>query len=737
MIRRTSYLPLWLEAVALLVARLSYRVRAFETGLVPVSGGAVVVANHLTYMDVVILQLACPRRLRFVAYAGPGIGGFLNWVYSTAGVIRIRPDRVTQGLRAAVAAAEGGDLVCLFPEGQISRTGHLMALKEGYRLIARRAAVPVLPAAIDGLWDSVFSFAGNRFLWKAPRLKRTEVRVVFGAPIAAAECDGARLRRALLDLGAEAFSRRPVLRRHLGREAIRSLARRPGAVVVIDRTAERRPVTSAQLLALAGILARRWRSIPERRVGIVLPSSAGAIVANLAVVCAGKIPVNFNFTAGRRSLEASLRASGVRTVITAAAMRERLPEFPWPESTLDLRAEIAAAGGPWAMLPWLGAAWLLPNQWVAALFRLPSESDDAEAALLFTSGSAGDPKGVVLSHANLLANGAQISSTSILPPTARLLACLPIFHSFGFMVTLWYPLLRGCSVVTVPSPLDTRRMIDAIKEEGVTVLVAAPSFLRPFLKKAAASELRSLDLVVAGAEKLPGELHRAFLEAFHIDILEGYGLTETSPVAGVNHPNPPLATGTSQPQVGKRLGTVGRLLPGITARIVHPESGAELSAGETGLLCFRGPNVFEGYLGEDGRAVSALRKGWFVTGDLAHFDTDGFLTIAGRLARFSKMAGEMVPHGLVEQRITEAFGIDSGEGPQIAVTAIPDIGKGESLVVLTTVEMMPAVLRERLANAGLPNLWIPRLVIRLERIPVLATGKLDLAGCRNAALSAQ
>jgi acyl-[acyl-carrier-protein]-phospholipid O-acyltransferase/long-chain-fatty-acid--[acyl-carrier-protein] ligase len=730
-------MPFWVAVPVWLLARLLYRVRVLGARNIPRTGGAVVVANHLSYVDVVVLQLACPRPLRYMAFRGPGTGRFFGWIFRTAGVIEISASRPSQWLRDAVKALERGDLVCVFPEGEISRTGQLMTVRKGFELMARRARVPVIPAAVDGLWGSLFSFSGNRYLWKAPRLLPTPVCVAFGKPIPFARADPSVARKAILGLWADAFGERPVLRRNIGREAVRSLARRPGAPVIVDRTAGRRVVTAAQLIAAAAVLARRLRkTVPEKRVGIVLPPGAGVAIANLAIVCAGKVPVNLNFTAGRASVEACIADSGVRTVVTADAMRARLADFPWPARTVDLRAELGAAGGPRAMIPWIAAAWALPSRWVSALVGFADSAGPEEAALLFTSGSGGSAKGVVLSHRNLIANCAQISSVSIPTDSGVMLGCLPIFHSFGFTFTLWYPFLRGLNLATSPSPLDTRALIDCIREEKVTVLIGAPTFMRPILKKATAADMRSVELTVTGAEKLPEDLRRGFLEKFHIGILQGYGLTETSPVSNLNQPDPPVTTSTADEQVGNKAGTVGRLLPGMACRIVDPETYSEVADGETGILLLRGPNIFSHYLGEAVPGAS-LRDGWFVTWDLARVDEDGFVSIEGRIARFSKMGGEMVPHGAIEQKLSESLGVDPGEAQAVVVMGVPDEAKGEMLVVLTTIEITPSAMREHLSKAGFPNLWIPRMVHRVAAIPMLGTGKLDLAACKRLATEAR
>jgi len=733
---RRTYLAWPLEIAVGAVAKCLYHVRTIGREHVPARGGVLLLPNHLSYIDAVLLQLASPRRLRFVAIEKLKHHWFFDWVLHHSGALLVSPLTPLANARRVIKALRAGEAVCLFPEGAISRTGQLMGIRRGFEVIARRAGVPVVPVAHDGIWGSVFSFSGNKYLFKSPRLLPTPVCMCFGRALRPEEANAARVRRELLDLGAVAFNERPVLQRHLGREVVRSLAKRSRHVEIVDRTAERREVTAGRLLGVAAALSRRLKAtVPGRRVGIVLPPGAGGTIANLAVVCAGKIPVNLNFTAGRGAVESSLALAEITTVISADAMRGKFPDFPWPEDTRDLRREIEVVGKGW-ILTWLMAVWLLPNQLIPTLLGLPRHGGDEEAGLLFTSGSSGEPKGVVLTHRNVLANCWQISSLSILPDTARVVACLPLFHSIGSTVTIWYMMLRGCRVVTVPGPLDTRKIVDAVRDEAATVLIGAPSFLRPLLKKAEPGELRSLELVVSGAEKMPIELYDAFMEQFHIEILQGYGLTETTPVTNVNQPNPPVTTFTAEHQPGKHLGSVGRLLPGLTARIMDPDTKEDLPLTATGILLLRGANVFGGYLKDAEKTAAVFRDGWLVTGDLGRFDEAGFLHIEGRLSRFAKIAGEMVPLSTIEQKLVDGLGWEQLESPKVVMTSVPDPARGESLVLLTTEAVSWETVREILTLAGLPNLWVPKTILRVADIPMLGTGKVDFRTCHAFAVDA-
>ena len=525
---------------------------------------------------------------------------------------------------------------------------------------------------------------------------------------------------------AKAFGTNPQLEENLAEVCVRALARNPSKEMIIDHASGRRVMKAGLVLAVALSLAGRWRRrLPGRRIGVVLPPGIGGTVVNLALVILDKTPVNLNFTIGRAAAQSCIRQSGLETVITAGRLREKYPDFPWPDDTRDVVDEIAACG-KFRIMGRLLSIRLLPVSWLPGWFRVPRKGGDREAALLFTSGSSGDPKGVVLTHRNIMANTAQISKTGILPSGCSVMACLPIFHSFGFTVTMWYPMISGVTIVSYPSPLETKKLAEIIFSEGVDVLVGSATFLRPFLKRARPEQLAGLKFAVAGAERLSDALYRAFMERFGVPIVQGYGLTETSPVVSINYREG--ADGVEKDP--EKLGSVGLLLEGLEARIVSVEGDQDLSLGDTGILWLRGPNVFGGYLDNEDRTREAIRDGWFITGDVAHFDADGFLYLEGRLSRFSKIGGEMVPHGLIEEQISRLFGWNDPAEQVCVVLGRPDEAKGEILVLLTARKVDLADLRIGLRAAQVPNLWIPRVICEVESIPTLATGKCDLRSCQ-------
>ena len=721
-----------------LVGRTFYRVTPVGLDAMPLTGGVLLLPNHISYVDAVILQLACPRPIRFLVYDQIYNARFLHWGLRLLGAIPISPKIARTAIDTAVNALARGEVVCLFPEGALTRTATLQKLNRGYELIARRARVPVMPIWLENVWGSIFSYYGGEFFWKWPRVVPLRVWIYFGAPIPAETAVPSVIRRSLYDMSATAFQARPELASHVGYEALRGLRKKFFSTVLTDAHAGNRSLKGGELLAVSIVLSLWLRkNVPEKRIGIVLPPGLGATIANLGVVLSGKIPVNLNFTAGRAANEAAIARAGIHRVITAPAVVEQIKDFPWTDNRIDIAA-LLKSFSPASLKRWAIYAWVVPLSMLRRRLGVPMVGDREEASLLFTSGSAGEPKAVVLTHRNILANTAQIGAVLGRIHLESILGSLPVFHSFGFTVTFWWPLLGGPRVVTYPNPLDAQKLTETIERHKLQLLITTPTFLRAFLRKAKPEQLRSLKMVVTGAEKLPLDLMREFESKFGIQVSEGYGMTEASPVVAVNLFDEPPSRMNPDGVLGRRVGSVGRMVPGLTARIRDPETGADLDLFQSGMLWLRGANLFEGYFKETDQTTAVLQDGWYKTGDVGRLDEDGFLFIEGRMSRFSKIAGEMVPHLTVEQKIVEAMDLHpgAGDGPAVAVVGVPDDKRGESIVVLTTVPIVQAELRKRLVAMGLPNLWVPKVVRQVPAIPILATGKLDLRACQKLAQQA-
>src|SRR6266480_2899751 len=709
------------------LVRCFYRIQSVGIECLP-KGGFLLLPNHISWVDAIVLQLACPRPIRYVIdqeyYHRPVLHSLLR----VLGCIPINIRHSHSAIRVAAEKIAEGEIVCLFPEGQLERTGVLLRLQRGYELIARHANAQVVPVWLDQLWGSIFSFQGGRFFTKFPKRIPYPVTIAFGKPHNAEAADIATMREELLKLGEFCFSRRPSLDRHLAEECVRGLKRRVFETAVIDGT-DHTQLSRAKLLGAAAALSRYLRKeFSDERIAIVLPASKASMLANLAVVLADKVPVDLNFTMGRAANESCCKRANLRVAISATQFIERVKDFPFPERVLKLDEFMPRSKRQ--IILWWTLSILLPARLIVRLLKIP-KGGHAEATLLFTSGSTGEPKGVVLSHRNIIGNVSQFCELLDLKKGDGILASLPFFHSFGSTVTLWYPLIEGVPIVTYPNPLDAAKNAALIEKYKLTLLLATPTFLRVYLRKAEPDQLRSLRLVITGAEKLPLDLAKCFEERFQQRVFEGYGLTETSPVVSTNLPEPQATTPGEQVQPSSRLGSVGRMAPGIAAEIREPETDRKLSLHETGMVWFRGVNIFEGYLNEPERTAEVLHDGWLKTGDIGRFDEDGFLYIEGRLSRFSKIGGEMVPHEVVEQKIIDLLDLSGKDERTIAIVGVQDQAKGEALVLISAVDVDLAQLRKKLREGGVPNLWIPKHVQRVEAIPVLASGKLDLKKCKE------
>jgi len=444
----------------------------------------------------------------------------------------------------------------------------------------------------------------------------------------------------------------------------------------------------------------------------------------------GKVPVNLNYTASAEVLAACAGRCGLTNVVTSQALLDRMHvELPVPAVLIE---DLAAAPRRSERVAALSLALFAPAWLLRRVLRVARRTQpDDLATIIFSSGSTGDPKGVMLSHANIVSNVHQFAQTFALGRHDRVMGVLPFFHSFGFTATLALPARLGIGVIYHANPLDAQTIGELVERYAATFLLATPTFLQTYAKRCAPDELGSLEYVLAGAEKLPERVAQAFEDRFGLRPLEGYGLTECSPCVCVNTRD---FRARGFRQRGAKRGTIGLPLPGVSVRVVDPETLAPLGVGAAGMLLVRGPNVMLGYLGDPEKTAEVLHDGWYVTGDIAAIDEDGFVQITDRLSRFSKIAGEMVPHVKVEDALHELAG---SMERAFAVAGVPDSKRGERLVVLHALsdEALARVVAQ-LPTSGLPNLWLPRAedFHRVESFPVLGTGKLDLRGVRATAL---
>lgn len=546
----------------------------------------------------------------------------------------------------------------------------------------------------------------------------------------------------IVDSGFEAFSKQPSLEENLAHAAVRGLAKHTKKEAVFDYSLKRRidrGTLLAVALALKGYIEKNFKD--EERIGIALPSCFPGVALNLAVQMAGKSAVNVNFTMGADAEKSCLETAGLKSIIGSRKVRDKVcehsPDYPWTDNFLDI-GDILKAIGKRGILPHLVAARTLPAGVINRLYKIPEHGGNREASIIFTSGSEGAPKAAVLTHRNLMANATQMSNLGIIADDEVLHANLPLFHSFGQSIQVWFAMIFGVRTVTVQSPLEIQTNLDACRTGGSTIMISTPTFLRAYYKKGTPKDFATMRNVIGGAEKTPDGFIQSWNAKFpNTNYLEGYGLTEASPVVSVNLPEG-LKRGKYCPQKSAtKAHSVGEIFPGMNAAVADPDTGEFLPIGSTGLLHLRGASIFGGYLNNPTETAKKLKDGgWLNTGDLASLDEDGFIFIKGRLSRFSKIGGEMVPHTSVEEAVAKALGVQNSETPQVAIGSRIDKAKGEALVLLSVPEIDMSNLRKLLTEAGLPNLWIPKQVVHVEQIPVLGTGKLDLGKihrmCQNA-----
>lgn len=721
----------FLRFLALMAMHIFYRIRITGEENVPLEGPALLVPNHVTWLDALLLTATSQRRIRFVMQREYFNTPVLRGLFRLMGAIPVSSEdsrgELVEFIRQARQALEEGYMVCIFAEGALTRTGMLREFRSGFERIVRKSGHPIIPVYIGGAWGSILSYAHGRLLSRLPAFSPYRVSIIFGAPMPSTS-SAVEVRQAVMELSCLYFDSRKKYRKPLGEYFIDCAKRNWRRKAAVNASSKEFSYGRTLAGALVLISKLKQRIGPEEHVGILIPPTVGGVLTNLALSLMGRIPVNLNYTASEASLQSAVSQCGIKTVITSRAFLEKVPTLPRLDGMVMLEDIMGNVAGICKLAAFLKAR-LLPAR---LLCSRKDFNADRPATVIFSSGSTGEPKGVVLTHHNIMSNIEALRMVFRVNLNDNICSALPFFHSLGFTGTLWFPLVSGFSAAYHTNPMDGEKIAQMARENRSTLLIATPTFLLAYLRRARKEDFASLRLVMTGAEKLKPRLADAFQEKFGVRPMEGYGATELSPVITLSLPDVELG---GVRQKGSKEGSVGQPIPGVAVRVVDPDTGEPVGPGKPGLILVKGPNVMLGYLGRADKTAEALRDGWYVTGDIGAMDEDGFVRLTDRLARFSKIAGEMVPHGVIEDELHSRL----EQNQVLAVTSVPDEKKGEKLVVVYTREASDAETLHRLMmESPLPNLWKPGrdCYVAVDSLPVLGTGKLDLKGLKEIASAA-
>ena len=698
--------------------------------------GVLLLGNHVSFLDWAFLQIATPRPIRFVIDRHYYELWYFKPIFKFFKAIPISTRGGKNALKAVGEALNNGDMVALFPEGHLTRNGHVGKFQKGFELaVTEIENAVIVPFYLRGLWEGKLSNANE----KVKNKKLKDVSVSFGATMPI-HSKGAEVKEQVIKLSVASWNSYISRLDTLPQTWIKEAKSVGDKLSIADSTGVE--LSGYKFITAVLLMRSKFKKLlgSSQNVGLIVPTAAGGSIANMATLTLGKTVVNLNYSSGTESLKYAIELADIKQIISSKQFMTKLKAKGFDLSEAlegvevlyleEIKTTISKAEQLFTFLQ----AKFLPTALLRLLY-IKSVANSSVAAILYSSGSEGTPKGIELTHQNILGNIKQF--INVINPTEEdvMLGTLPIFHSFGLTVTTFAPLIEGIPVICHPDPTDGLGIAKLSTKYRATFLFATATFFRLYARnrKIHPKMFENLRMVIAGAEKLPKEITQLFKERFGKEIWEGYGATETTPAASCNV-HDAIVPDTYHVQVGAKRGTIGLPLPGTAVMIVDPESYEPLATGEEGMILIGGVQVMKGYLKNDEKTDEVIKEiegiRWYISGDKGHLDEDGFLTIVDRYSRFAKIGGEMVSLGLVEQEIRKCIDEES----QIAITAIPDEKKGERVVLLLEGEQDLEELKEKIKALEMNSLFVPSSYFKVDEVPKLGTGKADFKGAKKMAL---
>ena len=716
-----------------------YRLNIYNADRLPETGPALLVANRASFVDILFISACTSRPIRFMMHEHYYRVPILHTLYKSIGFLEVPSKRVQKHkelIQNTRQLLRSGELICVFPEDDITRNGTMSSFRNGIgNWLPDDMDIPVIPMRIGMTWGSIFSCSQEgRFKLRLPGWRRHPASVTIGNPISK-DTNAYEMRIIMAELGADTELISDSSAKPLHTLFCYQAKKNPAGRIFSECTVPKWKRPSNFKLFMKALLLSRYlrRNILQGEgeyIGIMLPNSIDFAISMLGIQISNHAPAILNYTAGLKSLDIAIEKANLKRIITSRKVLEKTKLETGAEILFieDLKKRSCSL---WSKFCWNIAAMLLPADELMKQISPENWKDiDRVGALIFSSGSTGVPKGIMLTHHNIIADVLSISNSISYRKNDGIVGNLPLFHSFGMAVCFWMPIVTGTRTVLIPNPLDAASVAESMKHGSLTVLSATPGFLQLYMRKCVPEDFKNIRMVITGAEKLRDDVAEKFRDMTGLVITEAYGCTELSPVVSIN-----LAASVNE--MGTHVvepGSIGPPLIGVCAKVVDPSTFELMPENTDGLLIVKGAIVMKGYLGEPEKTNEVIRDGWYITGDIARMSRRGFITITGRLSRFSKIAGEMVPHELVEREINNILCPDDR---LLAVCGATDATRGEKLIVFycNREKLAPEQVIKRLREKNIPNLWIPKLenFIFIPQLPTLGNGKLDLASLKTEA----